>query len=160
MLISFQSLSEHARVWVFQATSELTEYQTLEIKTELFDFLRNWTAHQAQLYATGDILHHRFIVVMVDESLVGTSGCSIDKLTHFIQRIEYKYGISFLDRMAVAFETGDEIKVCHLNDLKALQQEGVITEDTIVFNNLVNTKSDFDRQWKVSIKDSWHKRFI
>lgn len=160
MLISFQSLPADAKVWVYQSSSELSEYQSLEIKTELYDFLREWTAHSAQLYTTGDVLHHRFVVVMVDESKVGTSGCSLDKLTHFIQRLEQKYGISLLDRMTVAYESANNIQTCHLHDLPKLIQDQAISEDTLVFDNLVNNKAAFETQWKKSIKDSWHKRFI
>lgn len=161
MLIPFQTLDDNSRVWIFQAENELSPIQATEIKSELFEFLQEWTAHNAHLHTSGEVLHHRFVVVMVDESQVGASGCSIDKLTHFIQNVEQKYNVTLLDRMSVAYITSDDkIAATHLNQLGSLLKEGKIDEETLVFNNLVGTKSDFETKWKIKIKDSWHKRFL
>ena len=35
-----------------------------------------------------------------------------------------------------------------------------VTGDTIVFNNLVNTKIEFETAWEVPAKDSWHKHMF
>jgi hypothetical protein len=32
-----------------------------------------------------------------------------------------------------------------------------VNDDTIVFNNLVQTKRDFEAKWQVPYKDSWLK---
>ena len=162
MLIPFHDLDPSSKVWIFQAETELTESQTTAIKELLFEFLEEWTAHNAQLYTSGDILHHRFIVIMVDERYQGASGCSLDKMTHFIQYMEHKYGITLLERMTVAYEsaTSGEIATAPLNQLGEMAKVGIIQADTIVYNNLVKTKAEFEQAWKTEIKNSWHKRFI
>ncbi len=162
MLIPFHDLDPSSKVWIFQAETELTESQTTAIKELLFEFLEEWTAHNAQLYTSGDILHHRFIVIMVDERYQGASGCSLDKMTHFIQYMEHKYGITLLERMTVAYESSasGEIATAPLNQLGEMAKVGIIQADTIVYNNLVKTKAEFEQAWKTEIKNSWHKRFI
>lgn len=161
MLVQFQSLSDTSRVWIFQSETELSDSQTIDITTALQYFLQDWTAHDIHLFTYGALLYHRFIVVIVDESKVSASGCSIDKLTHFIQSIEKKFSLNLLERMSVAFINEDEsINVCHINDLSVLAKDGSIDADTIVFNNLVNTKIDFENKWKVKLTESWHKRFM
>ena len=162
MLIPFHDLDPSSKVWIFQAENELTESQATAIKELLFEFLEEWTAHNAQLYTSGDILHHRFIVIMVDERYQGASGCSLDKMTHFIQYMEHKYGITLLARMTVAYEsaTSGEIATAPLNQLGEMAKVGIIQADTIVYNNLVKTKAEFEQAWKTEIKNSWHKRFI
>lgn len=162
MLIPFHDLDPASKVWIFQSDSELTTGQCSEIKNELFDFLHEWTAHNVQLYTSGDILHHRFIVIMVDERFQGASGCSLDKMTHFIQYLEQKYGITLLERMTVAYElsAAGEIETAHLNQLSEMSKTGMIHLETVVYNNLVKTKAEFEQGWKTKISDSWHKRFI
>jgi len=29
-----------------------------------------------------------------------------------------------------------------------------------VFNNMVATKADFENNWEIQAKESWHKRFL
>ena len=162
MLIPFHDLDPSSKVWIFQAENELTEGQSQEVRAELFDFLREWTAHNLQLFTSGDILHHRFVVIMVDERFQGASGCSLDKMTHFIQDLEHKYSITLLERMTVAIEKSpnEKIYTAPLHQLEALSKAGEIHPETIVYNNLVKTKGEFDASWKTKIKDSWHQRFI
>jgi hypothetical protein len=162
MLIPFHDLDPGSKVWIFQSENVLTDSQEVAIKEQLFEFLQEWTAHNAQLYTSGDILHHRFIVIMVDERYQGASGCSLDKMTHFIQYMEHKYGITLLDRMTVAYESSNsgEIATAPLNQLGEMAKAGVIQPETIVYNNLVKTKAEFEQDWKTKIKDSWHKRFM
>ena len=35
-----------------------------------------------------------------------------------------------------------------------------ISKKTIVFNNLINNKSEFLNNWEVPIEESWHNRFF
>lgn len=162
MLIPFHDLDSESKVWIFQAENLMNESQESQIKELLFEFLQEWTAHNAQLYTSGDILHHRFIVIMVDERYQGASGCSLDKMTHFIQYLEHKYRITLLERMTVAYEssTSGEIATAPLSQLGEMAKVGIIQADTIVYNNLVKTKAEFEQAWKTEIKNSWHKRFI
>ena len=156
MLIPFHDLDPGSKVWIFQAENVLTESQTTAIKELLLEFLQDWTAHNAQLYTSGDVLHHRFIVIMVDERYQGASGCSLDKMTHFVQYMEHKFG------MTLAYEspTSGEIVTAPLSHLGDLSKAGVIQPETIVYNNLVKTKAEFEQCWKTKIMDSWHNRFI
>jgi hypothetical protein len=60
----------------------------LKLKTSIncfSNFCIQWTAHGANLKAYGEVRHHRFIVMIVDETAAGASGCSIDKSIHFIR---------------------------------------------------------------------------
>ena len=47
-----------------------------------------------------------------------------------------------------------------LPDFQQLIKDKKITSKTTVFNNMVNTKEDFETNWEVAAKDSWHKRFL
>jgi uncharacterized membrane protein YheB (UPF0754 family) len=161
MTTKYSDLHPTSKVWIFQSTSELSDIQSAQIKQVLDDFLQDWTAHNQALKTYGDVWHHRFVVLIVDETYTHASGCSVDKMTRFIQELGNQYGIDLLDRMQVAYLTTDKtIKTAHLNDLASKVQTGEIETDTLVFNNLVANKSDFENKWQVKISDSWHQKFI
>ncbi len=161
MITTYQDLHPTSKVWIFQSSTLFTDSQTTEIKALLNNFLHEWTAHHMALKTFGDVLHHRFIVLIVDETYTHASGCSVDKMTRFIQELGNQHGTDLLDRMQVAYLTSDkELKTTDLNQLASKIESGEIDTDTLVFNNLVANKSDFENKWMVKISDSWHKRFI
>jgi hypothetical protein len=41
-----------------------------------------------------------------------------------------------------------------------MAKEKAVTENTIVFNNLVNNIEEFNESWEVPAMDSWHSRFF
>jgi hypothetical protein len=41
-----------------------------------------------------------------------------------------------------------------------MAKEKAVTENTIVFNNLVNTIQEYNDSWEVPAMDSWHSRFF
>ena len=43
---------------------------------------------------------------------------------------------------------------------KRYAKEEKVTLETIVFNNMVATKEDFENKWEVPARESWHKRFL
>jgi hypothetical protein len=161
MVASYNDLHPSSKVWIFQSSSELSKEQSEAVKIRMNEFLHDWTAHNMALKTYADVLHRRFLVLMVDETYTHASGCSIDKMTRFIQELGNQVGIDLLDRMEVAYVSDEqEVKTTHLNLLSSKMTSGEINADTLVFNNLVASKSDFENKWKVKIGDSWHKRFV
>ena len=163
MLVPIHQLGDHSKIWIYQATTALSDDQSASIRIELLSFLEEWTSHNVQLHTSGDIFYNRFLVMMVDERYNATGGCSIDKSIHFIEYLEQKYGISLLDRMHFSYmpnpET-NEVYSASLQDLDELFNSGKLKADTIVFNNLVKSKAEFESKWKVPLNQSWHKRFL
>ncbi len=160
MLCHYFELTPQARVWIYPSDKEFSPFVNVEIKTLLRYFLEEWTAHNQALLTYGDIYHNRFIVIFVDESQVGASGCSIDKSTHFIESLESRYGLNLLDRQNVAYlDTDDTIIDTKLSELPQLYAQNLINDDTLVFNHLVKSKDEWEKKWKAPLKESWHKRF-
>ncbi len=151
---NLNDLPQNSRVWVFPSTREFTQNEAEQIQAQLDVFLFQWAAHGADLCASGHILFNRFIIVMLDESRVSASGCSIDSLIHFTQKIEQEYSTSFTDRMNVNLFVNNEIKDVHLNNLSDTNIQ------TLFFNHLVNTKSDFEENWITPVRNSWLERFV
>lgn len=163
MLVPIHQLDDQSKIWIYQSTTMLSDDQSTALRKELLSFLEEWTSHNVQLHTSGDIFYNRFIVMMVDERYNATGGCSIDKSIHFIEYLEQKYGISLLDRMHFSYIPDPdtfEIYSASLHDLDNLFNSGKIKADTIVFNNLVKSKAEFESRWQIPLNQSWHIRFL
>ena len=158
------SLSENlpgdSRIWVYQCSRELTADEVSSLSTETKQFLETWTAHNQALKAGFEIRYDRFLILMIDEKAAGASGCSIDKSVHFIQSMEKKFGVAFLDRMNFAYKKSDRVEVVSRNEFESLFSKGILNADSIVFNNLVQTKHALETEWELPIKKSWHQNLL
>ncbi len=160
MYIPFSEVSEEARVWIYQSNRKFTDNEVSEITISCKEFVDNWSAHGQSLQASFDIRYQRFIIFAVDQEIQESTGCSIDASVHFIQELEKKYEIDLLDKMNVTYKSGEFIAHKTLIDFKKMAKEKAVNANTIVFNNLINTKYELDEFWEVPASDSWHSRFF
>ncbi|MBS1528336.1 MAG: ABC transporter ATPase [Bacteroidetes bacterium] len=152
--------SEQSRVWIYQADRELTGKETAEIQNILDRFATEWTAHNHQLKAKAEVRYNRFLILVVDESQAGASGCSIDKSVNFLKGLEQQYGINLFDRFNFAYREGEKVLSAPRHQFEELLRAGKIGNNTIVFNNLVPTLADLETKWEVPFKDSWHPQLF
>ena len=99
-------------------------------------------------------------MLAVDESFNNVSGCSIDSSVRFVQELEKELQLDLMNKMNITFKDNNHINLVKLSDFQRFAKEQKITSETIVFNNMVNTKEDFENNWEVPAKQSWHKRFL
>jgi hypothetical protein len=160
MYVNFDDLPDNSRVWIYQSNRTFSKTELDSISGDLSEFLSGWTAHNNNLEAGFELPYSRFIVLGVNQQITQASGCSIDASVRFIQDLEARYEITLLDKMNVTFKQGDFLAYKSLNEFVKLAKAKSVSKDTIVFNNLVDTKSDYRMFWEVSARDSWHNRFI
>lgn len=152
--------SENSRVWIYQSDKELTAEQTQKLQQQLNNFTESWTAHNHQLKAAAMVKYNRFIMLLVDESWAGATGCSIDKSVHFMKQLEQEYQIHLFDRFNLAYRTDSGIASAPRVQFEELIKAGAIDENTIVFNNMVQTLADLQTNWEVPLKNSWHMQLF
>ena len=153
--MQLSELSPESRIWIYQSSREFTAAEAQQINQIATEFVNNWSAHGAALMAAAEVLHNRFLVIGVDEKQAAASGCSIDKSVTLVKKVELDFNTHLLDRMQIAYRSGTEIKTCKLPQISALLAKSEITENTIIFNNLVSTKKDWESNWEIQLKDSW-----
>lgn len=155
MYVGIEKIPDDARVWVYQSNREFTTEEEDQITILTKEFLNSWTAHNQELKASFEIRYHIFLILMIDGKHALASGCSIDKSIHFIQNIEKQFSISLLDRQIFALKEDGKINLMKRKDFeKMIEKE--ITLETIVFNNLVQTKQELNSKWEIPIRESWH----
>jgi hypothetical protein len=151
-------MQENSRVWIYQSDRALNKNEIDTAISILKDFTNTWTAHNNQLKATFEIKYNRFIVLIVDENQAGASGCSIDKSVHIMKDLEQKFNINLFDRFHTAWKVNEEVISASRENFEQLIKEGEINNETIVFNNLVQTYSQYQQNWEIHFKDSWHAK--
>ncbi|WGH75827.1 ABC transporter ATPase [Tenacibaculum tangerinum] len=160
MFIEYNNLPQNSRVWVYQSDREFTQEEIEFISAKAFLFIDNWTRHGDDLKASFTIKYNQFLILGVDENFNNVSGCSIDASVHFVQELEKELGLDLMDKMNVSFKDGDTINTVKLPEFQDFAKKQKITAETVVFNNMVNTKEDFETKWEVPAKESWHARFL
>jgi hypothetical protein len=160
MVVPFNELPEEARIWVYQSNRKLSQQEVVSITALTSEFLSEWTAHGADLRAGFELRYDRFLVIGLDQRTASASGCSIDTSVRFIQSLEREFGIDLLDKMNVTYYNGEYIAYKPLDEFKKMAKARSVSARTVVFNNLVNTKADYETHWEVPASESWHSRFF
>jgi hypothetical protein len=156
----FEDLPENSKIWIYQSSRKFSDEEVVAIENDLIEFLNNWSSHGNSLESSFQIKYNRFIIIAVNQEFHAATGCSIDASVSFIQNLEQKYSVDLLDKMNVAFKQGEFITYKTLLDFKKLAKDKSVSENTIVFNNLVNTIEEMKESWEVPASDSWHSRFF
>lgn len=155
-----ESLGQSSRVWVYQAERQLNAKEIEQINKKLSNFISEWNSHGRKLSAGYEVRHNQFVILAVDESQAGASGCSIDSSVKVITTLESQLKISLLDKSKVAYKLGDEIKTAHFSGLKELVQKGEINEETIIFNNHITYLEELKSNWTVKASKCWVSRYL
>lgn len=154
--MTFIDMPKHSRIWIYQCNRMLSKDEISFIKNSLNAFLTNWDTHGEKMKAAADVFYDRFVVFFADEKVTSASGCSIDRKVALMKSFGEKFDVDFFDRTIVTYKNGDEIVQKKMNDFWAMRKANIITDDSLVFNNLINTKEEFESKWIVPFKESWH----
>lgn len=160
MFTEYKKLPQNARIWVYQSGREFTQEEIEFISAKALLFIDNWTRHGDDLKGSFTIKYNQFLVLAVDENFNNVSGCSIDASVRFVQELEKELELDLMNKMNVSFKDGDNINIVKLPEFQNFAKEQKITAETVVFNNMVNTKEDFETKWEVPAHQSWHARFL
>jgi hypothetical protein len=65
-----------------------------------------------------------------------------------------------MNRLLFAYKKADEVVVAEKDEFERLVDEGIISDDTVVFDNLVDTVHALNHRWEVPFSRSWHKVLV
>jgi hypothetical protein len=159
MPTDFNKMPPNSRIWIYQASTQLTDNQCFTIENYLKPLVEKWVAHGTALLASAKVLHNRFVIIALDESNYPASGCSIDASTHWLKELGAMMNIDFFDR-SIAYLQNDEIKTVLPFQIKQKVQEGIISPETVVFLNSINSFSDLFKNWKNKAADTYLKKYF
>src|ERR1035437_3802264 len=159
-MTNFKNIPSHSRSWIYQSSEEFTPARLKTFEELKNVFLQSWKSHGNPVKGEIEILHNRFIVILIDEADEMSCGRSVDASIRFMKELEQELNVSLLNRMLVAYKKGEQIFSCTIPEFETLAKKGEVNLNTIVFNNTVHTLAEFEKSWEVPAEKSWHKKFI
>ncbi len=160
MFTEYKNLPNNSRVWMYQSDRVFTNQEIKFISEKATAFIEQWTRHGDNLKGSFTIKYNQFLVLAVDENFNNVSGCSIDASVRFVKELENELQIDLMNKLNVSFKDGNNINIVKLADFQKFAKEQKITKETIVFNNMVQTKEEVENNWEIPASKSWHNRFI
>ncbi len=159
MFVDFNTLSEDAKVWIYPCSRKFYPQEIDGLNEQLKTFTENWKSEDENFKASFDVKYNRFIIFSTEEN-ADLSNADIDTQVGFILQLQQQYDVELLDRMNVCFKQGEFTQYKELKDFKMLIKNRAVTEKTIVFDNLIQTKQELENHWEVPILESWYNRFL
>jgi hypothetical protein len=160
--VPFDSLPDEARVWCFAAEPEPGPRETARILDAMHEFVDQWTAHRENLSGAVDWWHQRFLLVGLDETRIGASGCSIDALMARLAELESELGILLTESSPVWYRDADDrIRSVPRDEFRRLAGVGAVGPETRVFDLTVKDMaaaraSRLERR----AAETWHARLL
>ena len=160
MFIDYNLIPEDAKVWVYPSSRKFYANEIEPLEEKVKAFISTWKQDDDTFKASYKILYNRFFVITADNVTTPLKGADIDASVSFILGLQQEYEVELLDRMNVCFKQGEFVQYKDLKDFKKLLKNKALTGKSIVFDNLITTKEDFENFWEIPIEDSWYNRFL
>lgn len=155
MLINYQNLSEQANVFLYPSSRKFYANELDELETKIKNFLSDWT----EFSVTYKIKYNRFLLFFITEDAKITTEL-LDKLAQFIMQLEQEYKLTLLDKVNVCFKQGEYVQYQEMKRFRELIKSKSVSKKTIVFNNFIQTKYEYENDWEVNITESWLSHLI
>ena len=159
MLVEYTSLPETAKVWIYPSNRKFYDTEIEGLNQNITAFLESWNTGDETFQVSYKLLYNRFIVLFAASETPFTNTI-IDTSVGFILQLQQEHEVELLDKMNVCFKQGEYVQYKELKDFKKLIKNRAVTGKTIVFDNLVTTKEEFENYWEVPITESWYGRFL
>ena len=148
-------LPENSKVWIFPSSRKFYLDETKSIQEKMDCFLKEWEQDKQTIISESLIKYDRFIIVFASSKMT-ISTDSINKLIHFIKNLEKEHQTTLLDKMNVCFKQGYYVQYKELKEFKKLIKTRAVSKNTVVFDNLVTNKKEFETIWEVPACESWY----
>ena len=160
MIVDYNALPGTAKVWVYPSNRKFYDTEIEGIHEKIKTFLERWKCDDENFQVSYQFLYNRFIVFFADDSTTPLEIADIDASVQFILQLQQEHKVDLLDKMNVCFKQGEYVQYKDLKDFKKLLKNKAVTGKSIVFDNLITTKEEFDAYWEGPISDSWYGRFV
>lgn len=160
MYVPYNTLPDDSRVWIYQSNRVFNQEEIQYIEEQSVAFVEQWTRHGEKVRGSFLTVYDRFLIIAVDQDFVEVSGCSIDASVKLVQQIQAQLNVDMLNKLSIAYKQKEEVQVADITTFTKLAKEGTIDVDTVVFNNMIDTKKGVETLWEVPAKESWQSRFF
>ncbi len=151
MQVDYANLSEEAKVYIYPSSRKFYDTEIENLHKKINTFLDSVFTDYTLNYK---ILYNRFIILFISEEKP-ISIELLDKLAMFILSLETDYKITLLDKVNICFKQGEFVQYQEMKRFRELIKKRSISKKTILFNNLVQNKHEFENHFEVPAAESW-----
>jgi len=160
MEVHFNLLPDQSKVWMYQSKEEFTDDQQQVIYQLAEVFLNQWESHKIPVQGSIDILDNQFIRVAAFTDEPSMCGRAQDAQVRLMKELEQELNIDLTNRMLLAFEIDGTTKVYHLNDLDSAIKNNELSAGSTFYNNLIQSKTEYNQNWKEEASKTWLSRYF
>ena len=157
-MISESKLHDKDKVWIFQSSRTFDPNLQSQILSTIADFTKDWQTHGKTLQSGAQILYNHFIVIWVEEAFQSASGCSVDRMMSFFQKLGEQHHLDLFNRTTLAFIEKDKVFFYKLSEAKRKVKQKAFSENVLFFNNSISSGKQFHQNWKINPYQSWLNR--
>jgi hypothetical protein len=155
MYLPFDQMPDYARVWVYQADHKLSSGDEQLVRDRMKSFCESWNTHGNLMPTSFELIESQILILAVDESKLGASGCSIDSSVRTLRELESILHINLTDQGKVSLrKPSGEMNVISALGVKSKVTSGEIDFETEVINPMIRVKSDLQNLWQ-PVRNSW-----
>ncbi len=155
MIIDYKNLPETSKIYIYPASRKLYAKEVSIFIEKVKIFLDNILTNDLFF----ELKYERFLIVLVSDRTPLSSDQNED-LISLILDLEKEFSIGLMDKVNVCFKQGEFVQLKEIPDFKKLIKNKGVSKRTIVFNNLINTKSEYESCWEVRANMSWISHFF
>ncbi len=160
-MVEFAALPDDARVWVFAASAPLNDDLSTPLLRQVDAYLKQWAAHGTPLTSAREWRDRHFLLIGVDQSTAGASGCSIDALFHILQGLERSLGTSLVGGGRIYYrDARGEVQCVDRATFSSRARAGEIGGDTEVYDTTLTTAGEIRERFARSASSSWHAQLV
>ena len=160
-MVPFSELPASATLWIFGAANPFTPPEAQLLHERMPPYLHAWAAHGEDVRAGWELKYNRFILIGINESVTGLTGCSQDSMRENIRQFarEIRKDIILGSSHIFYRDAQNEIICIPRHEFKKLAEARSITENTTVFDNTIENIGKFRQgSWELPLGKSWHAK--
>lgn len=155
MIIDYKKLPETSKIYIYPASRKLYPKEVPIVTEKVGMFLDNILKNDLFF----EIKYDRFLIIIVSDRTPLSSDQNED-LASLILDLQKELNIGLMDKVNVCFKQGEFVQLKEIPDFKKLIKNKGVSKKTIVFDNLINTKSEYECCWEVPANISWISHFF
>lgn len=160
MYLEFDQMPSNSRVWIYQAARSFSQSEEDLIQSTLQAFCKEWQTHGNPMTSSFEIQDHQILILTVDETHLGASGCAIDGSVKVLRTLETKLNNNLTDQGKVSYKSMDHIiEVTPALGIKSKVLAGEITATTSVINPLIKYKKELNSIW-ITADKTWINKYF
>lgn len=158
MFVPFKELSADAKVWIYIGDNRLNQAEKNELLGKLEPFLSRWKSEGKEFKSSYELIDDQILVIGGVSEGFALSGCTMDALKKTVMKWDETLKMNFTLIPKFCYRQENKIICRSQADFKKDIQAGLVSQDTIVFDNTIQSIEAYRNGIEFPLSKSWHNR--